>query len=451
MRRAADQTMRALAGALVHTFFRDVEVENAEALPARAPTVVVAVHRNGLVDGLLLMVALRRYPRFLGKSTLFRIPPLWPLLKLAGVVPVYRAADGQPTSKNRATFSTSRRILRAGGVVAVFPEGISHDAPSLQALRTGAARIALEAAVDDDIHDVALVPIGISYDAKARFRSRALVRVGEPQAVSAWASLYRADPPAAVRALTEDIADHLRVVSPDYRSWTEVADLSAVAEIVARRVGTTEPEVVDLKRREELVRMLAAVVEAPGADRSSERLRAALARYQRELSLLGLDDGQVASGAGRAHFGMALGWSVLQAALSTPVAFLGTAIHIVPYEAVKRLATVPDNEGMRATVKLLGCLTGFAVVYALLARAVGKRFGPLMGTAALAFGPASGYVTVHYIERLQRIGGVVEAARLAQGRRTTLASLLSSRAAVVEEAGQLLTDPMPEGAVDRAW
>jgi 1-acyl-sn-glycerol-3-phosphate acyltransferase len=90
--------MRALAGVLVHTFFRSVEVENAKALPARSPTVMVAVHRNGLVDGLLLMAAFRRYPRFLGKSTLFRIPPLWPLLKLAGVVPVYRAADGQPTS-----------------------------------------------------------------------------------------------------------------------------------------------------------------------------------------------------------------------------------------------------------------------------------------------------------------------------------------------------------------
>ena len=287
----------------------------------------------------------------------------------------------------------------------MFPEGISHDAPSLQALRTGAARIALEAAVDDDIHDVAVVAIGISYDAKARFRSRALVRVGEPQAVSAWAPLYRADPHAAVRALTEDIADRLRVVSPDYRSWAEVADQSSVAEIMARRVGTNEPEVVDLGRREELVRMLGAVVEAPGGDRSSQRLRSALARYQRELSLLGLDDGQVASSAGRTHVGMALKRSLLTAALSAPVALLGTAIHIVPYEVVKRLATVPDNEGMRATAKLLGCLTGFVVVYALLARAVGRRFGLLMGTVAAAFGPASGYVTVHYVERLHHIGG----------------------------------------------
>ncbi len=72
-----------------------------------------------------------------------------------------------------------------------------------------------------------------------------------------------------------------------------------------------------------------------------------------------------------------------------------------------------------------------------------------MGTVAAAFGPASGYVTVHYVERLQRIGGLVEAARLAQGRRTTVAALLSSRAAVVEAAGQLLAGAPPEAPADR--
>ena len=63
--------------------------------------------------------------------------------------------------------------------MAIFPEGISHDEASLQPLRTGAARIALEAA-DDGTEDVVTLAVGLVYDAKARFRSRALVRVGQP-------------------------------------------------------------------------------------------------------------------------------------------------------------------------------------------------------------------------------------------------------------------------------
>ena len=97
----------------------------------------MANHTNGLVDGLLLMAALRRYPRFLGKSTLFKIPPLWPFLKLAGVIPVHRAIDGAAGAGNISAFATSHALLREGQVVAVFPEGISHDEVAQQPLRTG--------------------------------------------------------------------------------------------------------------------------------------------------------------------------------------------------------------------------------------------------------------------------------------------------------------------------
>jgi glycerol-3-phosphate O-acyltransferase / dihydroxyacetone phosphate acyltransferase len=448
MRRVADRVMQGLADVLIGTFFRSVEVENAEALPARAPTIVVAIHRNGLVDGLLLMAALPRYPRFLGKSTLFKIPPLWPFLKLAGVVPVYRAADGQSTSQNTSTFATSRRILAGGGVLAVFPEGISHDAPSLQTLRTGAARIALETSVDDHVEGVSVLPVGISYDAKARFRSRALVRLGEPQPVGVWRSRYREDHHGTVRAVTQDIAERLRSVGPDFRSWSEAADLSLVAEIVTRQVGSSEPEVVDLGRREEVVRSLMAAVSGSEGDARSDGLRATVTRYGHELALFGLDDSQIASSSERPHWRTVLWWPMAKVAVATPVALVGIVIHIVPYEVVRRIARIPANDGMRATVKLLGCLAGFTTVYSLIARAVGKRFGRPLGALAFAVGPASGYVTVHFFERLQRIGGVVEATRLARERRTSLASLRSSRAAVVEAAAELLSVPSSPSGPD---
>ena len=110
-RRLADAAMVGLARLLVHVFFRQVEVEHGERIGSDQPTVVVVNHRNGLVDGLLLMAALRRYPRFLGKSTLFHNPLLWPFLKLAGVIPVYRSRDGVSTSRNSATFVAAHELL----------------------------------------------------------------------------------------------------------------------------------------------------------------------------------------------------------------------------------------------------------------------------------------------------------------------------------------------------
>ena len=226
--------MTRLARLLVRVFFRSIELEGGEHLPGSGPVVLVANHTNGLVDGLLLMATLRRYPRFLGKSTLFKIPPLWPFLKLAGVIPVYRTMDAVPGDHNVSAFATSHDLLRRGGVVAVFPEGISHDELSLQPLRTGAARIALEAGNDGGVDDVVTVAVGLVYDAKARFRSRALVRVARPVGIDPWAERYRADSRAAVRSLTEDLAAQLARVSPTYSSWAQADLLAGIAEVVVR-------------------------------------------------------------------------------------------------------------------------------------------------------------------------------------------------------------------------
>lgn len=188
---------RLIARAMVRVFFRGVDIDGAARVPQTGPLLVVANHTNGLVDGLLLLSDFPRFPRFLGKATLFRILPLRPLLRLAGVVPVHRAQDGGGAAGNNdAAFRTCRAVLRGGGIVAIFPEGISHDESTLQPLKTGAARIAI-GAMEEGAHGLAVVPLALVYDAKARFRSRALVRVGEPFAVEG-------DDARAVTAMIDD-------------------------------------------------------------------------------------------------------------------------------------------------------------------------------------------------------------------------------------------------------
>jgi glycerol-3-phosphate O-acyltransferase/dihydroxyacetone phosphate acyltransferase len=135
---------------LIHTFFRRVTIDGAELLAKTGPVIVVANHGNGLVDGMLLISMLPRWPRFAGKAALFDIAPLKRFLKAVGVIPVYRAEDAKPgradrAAPNDATFAECRRLLGEGAMVAIFSDGISHDLDTLQPLKTGAARIALTA------------------------------------------------------------------------------------------------------------------------------------------------------------------------------------------------------------------------------------------------------------------------------------------------------------------
>jgi 1-acyl-sn-glycerol-3-phosphate acyltransferase len=349
--------MSAAAGGLVRVFFSDLEVTGGARVPAGGPTILVANHYNGLVDGLVLIAVLGRYPRFLGKSTLWKIAPIRPLLALAGVIPIYRAADvrrgpggasgTERAKRNEESFARCRQLLASGAMVAVFPEGISHDEPRVQELRTGAARIALGAAGDDGTPGVVIVPAGLVYDDKSRFRSRALVRIGTPRPVDPAVPGYRSDGPASVHALTAQVA----------------ADLGAVADDAG----------------------LAVFDSAPSGGDAGKRGRLQVAR------------------------------SVLEMAGAIPLAGAGVAIHLVPYTIVKAVAKLPANVGVRASVKLLGCLGLFTLTYAALAVRVGLRRGIPAGVTTFFAAPVCGYVALLSSERLDAMGGVAARSRRAFG------------------------------------
>ncbi|HEX4433467.1 MAG TPA: lysophospholipid acyltransferase family protein [Acidimicrobiales bacterium] len=428
--------MTALARLLVRVFFRSIELEGGDCLPASGPVVLVANHTNGLVDGLLLMASLRRYPRFLGKATLFRIPPLWPFLKSAGVIPVYRTMDAVAGDHNVSAFATSHALLHQGGMVAVFPEGISHDEPALQPLRTGAARIALDAADVGGAEGLVTVAVGLVYDAKARFRSRALVRVAPPAGVQQWAEAYRRDERATVRAVTEDLAVQLAAVNPAYPSWAQAERLSRLAAVVVRTPGRPGSADVDLADQVEVAARLAARQTASPA--SLEELFVDFAAYERDLTLLGLRDAQLAAGARRRRLRLCVVWAALKVVLALPLAVVGVVVHVVPFQIMKHAARRPTNEGIKATVKLLGCFVLFTLTYVVVGVLIGRAFGAWAGAAAAVIAPLCGYVAVRLHERVQRIGGVAEGSRIMRSRRDVVGALLQRRTALVREARGVL-------------
>jgi hypothetical protein len=301
----------------------------------------------------------------------------------------------------------------------------------LQPLKTGAARIALGAAFEDRVPRVVTVPVGLAYDSKARFRSRALVRVGVPESVAAWAQRYERDDHDAVRALTDDMAARLRLVSPDYRSWNEADRLGQIAEVFDRRFGDV-PSEVDLGERERVARSLASADGDPGPGGPMGSLELAFERYQRDLTLLGLTDAQVAASYGRARLRLVLAWSIVKVVVAAPLAAVGAVVHVVPYQLMKRVGRLPANEGMRATVKLLGCFASFTLVYVAIGVVVGTRFGPWAGLAGAVAAPACGYVAVLFSERVKRLGGLVAGARAVRSKRAVLESVRANRMAVVD-------------------
>jgi 1-acyl-sn-glycerol-3-phosphate acyltransferase len=212
--------VRLCARIAVRVFFRGVRVEETGRLRgARGPRLLVAHHVNSLVDPLLVFALVPGSPRFLAKSTLWRHPVVAPLMVLSDALPVYRHQDGVDVSRNMDTFARAREILGAGATVALFPEGRSHNEPRPLPLKTGAARIALHAARDGRAAGLRIVPIGIAYEDKGRFRSSVVLRVGRPIDPAPEAATYAGEGRVAVRMLTARIAAGLDEAAPGPIAW----------------------------------------------------------------------------------------------------------------------------------------------------------------------------------------------------------------------------------------
>lgn len=110
-----------------------------EGLPGEGPAVVAANHPSYL-DPILLSLQVRRPIHFMAWDALFRVPLLGSLMRTFGAFPV----DVRPGHGHEA-YERARRLLEAGELVGIFPEGKRSGTAWMEPeLRRGAARLAWE-------------------------------------------------------------------------------------------------------------------------------------------------------------------------------------------------------------------------------------------------------------------------------------------------------------------
>ncbi len=205
--------------------YRDVQV--AGTVPPTGPVLLAVNHPNDLADVCALLAHVPRRITFVANVTAAEQPLVGFVYDRLGVVPVHRVRDarkararGQDSAEaNRSAFARVRDVLAAGGCVCVFPEGGVHAGPRLGTLRTGLARMALHAR--SGIPGLAIVPVGLCYEAPMRLRTRVFLEAGAPLAMDTWAP----DPPALPDVqLTAEIGARLQAVVTALHAHASVPD-----------------------------------------------------------------------------------------------------------------------------------------------------------------------------------------------------------------------------------
>jgi glycerol-3-phosphate O-acyltransferase / dihydroxyacetone phosphate acyltransferase len=432
--------LKRLARLVLRIFFREVEVVGAERIPAGRPLVLVANHVNGLIDPLLLLAPLPVQPQLLAKSTLWKIAPLRPFLTLAGSIPVYRRQDaGADMSKNAETFARAAEVLSGGGVIALFPEGKSHSEPALQPLRTGAARIVLEAESRYPGLGVRVVPVGLLFDAKETFRSRALVQVGEPLEPAPEIELHQQNPVAAVRSLTDRIDDALQDVTLNYDTWEDARLIARAADLYRRRA----PELPGRGRLSEGFLFRRAFLEGYQdlRERHPERVAAvadAVREYDRLLRATGLRDDQVAAAYPPSPVLRFVLRTLLRLLVHLPVAIVGTLqsypVYLIVGPLVRRLTRDPDQI---ATYKVFGALILFPIAWIAEGWLLARWTGPWIGAALALAAPFTSYGALLFHDQRTVFWHEARAYLLLRTRKRLAAELKASREEVLRQVEEL--------------
>ena len=360
---------RAVASATVWASGVFYRIERLGPVLPGGPLVIVTNHPNMLMDPLLALHASGRRVRVLAKAPLFEIPVFASVLRSLGALPLYRVQDHpDQLQRNVLAFKEAMESLSRGETLLMFPEGKSHSEPALAPLKSGVARMSLEAEEASGWQlGVKIVPLGLTYHRKHRFRSRVVVGVGEPIEVSGWRQQYRDERAAAARSLTAAVASALEqqtlnLSDESDRELVETADL-----LYTRAKGLARwRERESLSNRLPRLRQLA---EEFAWLRGSDPERwAALSRslrsYARRLRELGSGDADVPP---RYSAGRVVRYILREGAilgLTMPAAALGSIAWYLPYFLsgfVSQLMRPPIETV--ATVKLLAAIVLYPATY----------------------------------------------------------------------------------------
>ena len=436
------RVLKSFAWITTAVFYRRVDVTGASRLPVDDPAVIACNHSNALADPVVIWGRLGIIPRFLAASTLWKYPPARLLLDLAGAVPVHRRSDGDE-GDNRDAFAASTAVLASGEQIAIFPEGHVHREPRIVPLKTGAARIALSAAAEGVEH-VAIVPIGMVYADKGRFRSQAAIHVGKPIPMDEWVDRYRADAVSTVRAVTEVLTDRLHDVTLNHATWREAMVIDRAAAIAIEGDSDLIPHEHAFADRSALHRSLATVIANRGGEDSEEfrSLERAVETHLADLAVLGVTSTHAVPRLYPARLRLRLIRLGAVGAALAPLAAVGIVLD-GPVVLLARLAgNRVEHPAWKATAKGLVGFLLFPVIWTYESVLAYRRFGGKGAAVAAVSGPIGGLAWIAWRTRWVRFRHT--RASLAWFREPTegLASARISRERVVDQVQAIVGDPV---------
>lgn len=391
-------------------FFQKIEVRHGENIPDKAPVILASNHPSSQMDAMLISTITSRMVHHIAHAGLFsRRFRAW-FLRSSGVIPVRRrqGAEDAP-DRNVDMFASCFEVLERGGALSIFPEGVSDARRRVKKIKTGAARIALDAERKNGYTlGVQLIPIGLHFFSRSRFRSKVLVNVGRSIDLKPFFGVNEQNGQEAVRRVTEALQKHLEDLTINIK-YPELEEFIRDLDIIYRDELLSEAPQggkVSTKTVEDFVlsQKIAECVEYyhERDPRLVQNMREKVDLYKRKLKRCRLKDAmlkerQKPGGILRREL-----FNITKALWGFPFACYGIINNYIPFRFTGQLAKRYLSERSKILMALfLGGSAAFLTCYAIQVFAVWLNWGAVWASAYFASLPISGFFALGYLKRVR--------------------------------------------------
>jgi hypothetical protein len=388
-------------------------------------------------------------------------------MKALGTVPIFRATDLKDSDDetrrkaNRESLDALAQAVCDGGFAALFPEGVSHDDPFLQELKTGAARLyyrAKQLGAESGVLPV-IIPVGLHYNDKTSFRSDVLVEFHAPLALPPeLLSPIPEEDDEAFRARSSELTHLLEPVLQEVTHATESWELNHLMNRVrslvraerAKRVGANLKAPDMLERAMGMARVWKAYYARLETDPDGvQALLDGVSAYDQALVAVKLEDDDLDKPRPMESKWLPLLLAVQAAVVFLvfpPVLLLGSMINAAPYFLVNLISRIASKQYKdTATIKLLTGLVLFPLTWLVAALLVGlgqielhNTFGGIprapwaAGITTFLIGAFGGALALVYFELFRRTWTSIKIRAKRLWGSAIIRQLASERAALYE-------------------
>lgn len=216
--------------------FRRYEVVGLENIPQNAACIFAANHTNTLMDALVLLSMSREKKVFIARGDIFKRPFVAKLMHFVRILPIYRIRDGYKSVKdnNAEIIEKAADVVRDEVKLFLYPEAAHRTKHSLRQLSKGIFHIAFKAN-EEFGHEkpVYIIPAGIEYGDYFRYRSTALINIGEPINVTEFVNQNKDENEAVVMnklrdLLTEKLSRQISFIPDNEENYEAIWEMTKI-------------------------------------------------------------------------------------------------------------------------------------------------------------------------------------------------------------------------------